>query len=92
MPSGLLPSNTRAILVSVTCDQWKEAFGANMSLRMKQKGQKSTGETVLSAPMNDFFYEVMVPWDGQLANEVNLVVAGSSKNIYTLNITGYITG
>ena len=91
IPDGILPSGTRAVLVSIKCDEWKESFAAKLSLEIKQSGNDLGGSAMYTAPMNDFYYETLVPWDGKAAKEIAFKANGSSKNKYSLGIVGYIT-
>ena len=90
IPSQLLPRNTRAILVAVKCDLWMETLYPKMSLVLKQKGSGHDDETFYNAPMNDFYYEAVVPWDGRSINALMIKVQGSSANPYTIKLVGYI--
>lgn len=90
IPPQLLPRNTRAILVAIKCDLWKESLYPEMSLVLKQKGSDDDGETLYNAPMNDFYYEALVPWDGQRINALMIKVQGSSSNPYTIKLVGYV--
>ena len=90
IPPQLLPRNTRAILVAVKCDRWKETLYPKMSLVLKQKGSGNTGETLYNAPMNDFYYEALVPWNGRRINVLMIKVQGSSANPYTIKLVGYV--
>ena len=90
IPSQLLPRNTRAILVAVKCDKWMETLYPRMSLVLKQKGSGDDDEMLYNAPMNDFYYEAVVPWDGRSINALMIKVQGSSTNPYTIELVGYI--
>ena len=91
IPNDIIPSNTRAILVSIKCDQWMETFNAKMSLKVKQTGNEDSGSVLYTAPLNDFYYETLVPWDALAGNEITFTTTGGSLNTYTIGIVGYIT-
>lgn len=93
IPDGTLPTNTRAVLVSIKCEQWLEKLptGSQMSMKFQQVGTSDAGTTLYTAPMNDFYYEAFVPWDGRKGNLMAFKTTGASNNKYTLKIVGYIT-
>lgn len=91
IPNDIIPTNTRAILVSIKCDQWMETFNAKMSLKVKQTGNEDGGSVLYTAPLNDFYYETLVPWDALAGNEITFKTTGSSLNTYTIGIVGFIT-
>ena len=91
IPNDIIPKNTRAVIVSIKCDQWMETFNAKMALEVKQAGNANGGSVIYTAPLNDFYYETLVPWDGFAGSTIIFKTTGSSKNKYTLGIVGYIT-
>ncbi len=92
LPKTLLPKNTKAVFFAIKCDVWNESFSASMRLGIKQTGNEQAGETVYDAPMNDFYYETAIPWNSKFGNEMTVSVKGSSENLYSMTLTGYITG
>ncbi|XP_065061685.1 uncharacterized protein LOC135688696 [Rhopilema esculentum] len=91
IPAALLPKNAKAVIVAIKCSSWKErGLSPTMSITLQQKGNTDAGKTTLDAPMNDFYYEVLMPWDGSYGNTIDIMVNGNSPNIYSIRLVGYI--
>ena len=95
-----LPNNTRAVIVQVFCNFWNEGGHAYLNVDIQQEGNEAGGvasveNTHFKVYANTFYYEIMVPWDGTLANKLKFVVkssyqTGGSDNWYRLRVVGYI--
>ena len=91
IPADLLPKNSKAVIVAIKCSSWREkGLYPTMSITLQQKGNTDAGKTTLDAPMNDFYYEVLMPWDGSYGNTIDIMVKGDSPNIYLIRLVGYI--
>ncbi len=91
LPAKLLPDNTKAVFVAIQCNEWRETFKGTLSLTIQQTGNEKDGAVIYEAPMNDFYYEAMIPWNSKYAKEITFKATGSSKNQYQVSVTGYIT-
>ena len=93
IPNDVLPRTTRAVILSIKCAQWAEQTtkSATLSLKIKQTGNDEGGWVEYTSPMNDFYYETLVPWDSVKGNKITLKTIGSSVNKYTISIVGYVT-
>jgi len=102
LPLTPLPSNTKAVIISVFCN-----FGnggnshAYLHGYIQQKGNKDGGRvkfqhTHYAVYANTFSNEVLVPWDSSVSNEVEVQVTssyhtGGANNWYRITMVGYIT-
>ena len=96
-----LPSNTRAIIISVLCNFQNRNGHAYMEFDVYQKGLQSGGKA--SAPnvhfnvyANTFYYEIMIPWDSSLGDEIvfkltSTYFTGGIENWYRVKLVGYVT-
>ena len=93
IPNDVLPWTTRAVIVSIKCDQWAEQTtkSATLGLKIQQTGNNEGGWVEYTSPMNDFYYETLVPWDSVKGNKITFKATGSSVNKYTIAIVGYVT-
>jgi len=95
-----LPDNTRAIIIQVYCMFWNSGGHAYLDVDIHQKGNEEGGvasvqNTHFDIYANTINYEVFVPWDSSISNEVVFDVTrsyqtGGSNNWYRLRIVGYV--
>eukprot|EP00794_Sanderia_malayensis_P010072 gene10072-11101_t len=100
IPKSLLARNTKAVIVSVYCSFWNGGGHAYMTLAVNQKGNEAAGiakvkNTHYKVYANDFYYEVMIPWDSKFGNEAvfkvtNTYNTGGSNNWYQVKLVGVI--
>ena len=100
MPTPL-PNNTRAVIVQVFCNFWNTDGHAYLNVDIQQEGNEKGGvasveNTHYKVYANNFYYEVMVPWDATVSDKIKFDVkssyqSGGDKNWYRLRVVGYIT-
>ena len=104
LPVELVPSGTKALIISVFCNFWNTGGHAYLDLGIHQKGNEAAGianaqNTHYSVYANNFYYEIMVPWSGKHSNQVVFKVsntyntgsnAGKNLNWYQVKMVGYI--
>jgi len=102
LPLTPLPSNTKAVIISVFCNFWNSGNShAYLHGYIQQKGNEVGGRvkfqhTHYSVYANTFSNEVLVPWDSSVSNEIKVQVtssylSGGSNNWYRITLVGYIT-
>ena len=99
MPTPL-PNNTRAVIVQVFCNFWNSDGHAYLNVDIHQEGNEDGGvasveNTHYRVYANTFYYEVMVPWNGDLPDKLKFEVkrsyqTGGDRNWYRLRVVGYI--
>jgi len=89
IPKDVLPVTTGAVIVSIKCERWTSV--AKLGLKIRQSGNKEGGWVEYTSPMNDFYYETLVPWDSKMGNKITFRPTGSSPSWYTIGIVGYVT-
>ncbi len=109
IPSSVLPNNVRAVMISVYCNFFNHDLGSHavMHLTFNQKGNENAGTANLinyhvDVPSNTFYYEVMLPWNADISNEVVFKLTythsfgtnhGTKKNEnwYRVKMVGFIS-
>ena len=96
-----LPSNTRAVIISIFCNFWNTGGHAYLNLEINQKGNDAGGKAKLTNThykvyANTFYYEIMLPWDSSISDEIVFKVTssyqtGGNNNWYQVKLVGYIT-
>jgi hypothetical protein len=96
-----LPTNTKAILISVFTNFWNRNGHVYLNFKTYQQGNERSGSVAVNNQhfniyANTFYYELMLPWDTSLPNELVFVVKSSYKtggndNWYKITLVGYIT-
>nr|UST29487.1 neurogenic locus notch-like protein 3 [Haliclona caerulea] len=96
-----LPRNTKAILISVFTYFWNSGGHAYLDFKTHQKGNEKNGSVAVKNEhyniyANTFYYELMLPWDTALPDELVFVVTrsaldGGDNNWYRIKLVGYIT-
>jgi len=96
-----MPYNTRAVIIQVYCNFWNGNGHAYLNVNINQKGNEEAGVTSVenkhyNVYANTFFYEVFVPWDSSISNELVFDVTksfqtGGGNNWYRLRVVGYVT-
>ena len=96
-----LPRNARALIISIYCNFWNTGGHAYLDLKINQKGNEDSGivtvyNTHYMVYANNFYYEVLLPWDSGKPEEIifkvtNSYQTGGPHNWYTVKLVGYIT-
>ena len=94
------PINTKALIVSVFCNFGNGKGHAYLGGEIQQKGNTEAGAVKIfnqhfNVYANTWSYEVFVPWNTALSNELQLKVqlsylTGGNENWYALTVVGYI--
>ena len=95
-----LPHNTRALVVQIFCNFWNSDGHAYLDVDISQEGNEEGGvasveNTHFQVYANTFNYEVFVPWDSAISNELRFEVkrsyqTGGENNWYRLRVVGYV--
>ena len=95
------PKNTKAILISIYLNFWNTGGHAYMDFVTYQDGNERLGKVAVvnthyNIYANTFYYELMLPWDTKLPNQIvfkitNSYNTGGPNNWYRVRLVGYIT-
>ena len=97
---GPLPDNTRAVIVSVYSYNGNLDGYAHLDVDISQEGNEEGGVASVENRHynvfgNTFYYEVFVPWDSTISNELRFEVKysyqhGGVYSWYRLSVVGYV--
>ncbi|XP_028516164.1 uncharacterized protein LOC114575465 [Exaiptasia diaphana] len=96
----VFPSNTKAIIISVFTNFWNTKGHAYLDFKTYQQGNEKDGSvTVVNTHFNiyanTFYYELMLPWNTTLPQELVFKITGSyltggSNNWYQVKLVGFV--